>query len=237
MVRRTKEEALETRNELLDAAERVFNEKGVSRTSLADIAEAAGLTRGAIYWHFRNKADLFDAMMERVTLPLENLVAQSGDSELEDPLGHVRACAVGVLRQTARDARMQRVFEIVTHKCEYVDDMVALKERHLESRSACLEQIEAGFRHAAARGQVAAGTDGRRAAIGLHALIDGLIDNWLLDPAYFDLGAEADRMIDIYLAGLGAGAEGGQAARKPVKARTSVRVQAAVRATTPRKSR
>ena len=51
MVRRTKEEALETRNLLLDVAERVFNEKGVSRTSLAEIAEAAGLTRGAIYWH------------------------------------------------------------------------------------------------------------------------------------------------------------------------------------------
>ena len=77
MVRRTKEEALETRNLLLDVAERVFNEKGVSRTSLADIAEAAGLTRGAIYWHFKNKSDLFDAMMERVTLPLEQLVELS----------------------------------------------------------------------------------------------------------------------------------------------------------------
>ena len=42
MVRRTKEEAQETRNSILDAAERVFFEKGVSRTSLADIAQAAG---------------------------------------------------------------------------------------------------------------------------------------------------------------------------------------------------
>ena len=58
MVRRTKEEAQETRNSILDAAERVFFEKGVSRTSLADIAQAAGVTRGAIYWHFAHKSDL-----------------------------------------------------------------------------------------------------------------------------------------------------------------------------------
>lgn len=209
MVRRTKEEALETRNLLLDAAERVFHEKGVSRTSLNDIAEAAGLTRGAIYWHFKNKADLFDAMMERVTLPLETLVDVSDGRTVDDPLGHVRACAVGVLEQTARDAQMQRVFEIVAHKCEYVDDMESLRQRHLECRSECLDQVEAGFRLAAEKGQLPAAVNPRRAAIGMHALIDGLIDNWLLDPGYFDLGSEAARMIDIYLAGLGAHATAG----------------------------
>jgi putative PEP-CTERM system TPR-repeat lipoprotein len=65
MARRTKEEAQETRNRILDFAEHVFNEKGVSRTSLDDLARAAGVTRGAIYWHFRNKAELFDAMLAR----------------------------------------------------------------------------------------------------------------------------------------------------------------------------
>ena len=72
MVRRTKEEALETRNRLLDSAEEMFQSQGVSRTTLQDIALHAGATRGAVYWHFKDKADLFDAMMERVTLPLES---------------------------------------------------------------------------------------------------------------------------------------------------------------------
>ncbi|WP_291742772.1 TetR family transcriptional regulator, partial [Limnobacter sp. UBA1615] len=69
MVRKTKEEAQETRNLILDTAEAVFSEKGVSRTTLNDIAKAADLTRGAIYWHFKNKADLFDAMFQRAILP------------------------------------------------------------------------------------------------------------------------------------------------------------------------
>ena len=82
MARRTKDEAVETRNQILDAAERIFGERGVSRTSLTDIAQAADVTRGAIYWHFKDKADLFNAMMERVTLPMEvSFSSEATDSE------------------------------------------------------------------------------------------------------------------------------------------------------------
>jgi TetR/AcrR family acrAB operon transcriptional repressor len=71
MARRTKEEAAATRDSILDAAEKLFVEQGVSRTTLQHIASAAGVTRGAIYWHFDDKGALFNAMMERATLPLE----------------------------------------------------------------------------------------------------------------------------------------------------------------------
>ena len=54
MVRRTKEAAAITREQLLDAAERVFRERGVAGSSLAQIAAEAGVTRGAVYWHFRD---------------------------------------------------------------------------------------------------------------------------------------------------------------------------------------
>lgn len=204
MVRKTKEEASETRSLLLDTAERVFNENGVSRTSLNEIAEAAGLTRGAIYWHFKNKADLFDAMMERVILPMEEMVGRSGDESTDNPLAYVRACAINVLVRTATDEQLQRVFEICCHKCEYVGDMLPMRERQLECRNTCLSQIEEGIRHAVDKGQLPSTVNPRRASIGMHALIDGLIANWVLDPGYFALEKEAEAMIDIYLAGLGA---------------------------------
>ena len=66
MARRTKEEAQATRDRILDAAELEFQRHGVSRTSLQAIARAAGVTRGAIYWHFKNKPDLFKAMLKRL---------------------------------------------------------------------------------------------------------------------------------------------------------------------------
>ena len=64
MVRRTKEEAQETRSQILQAAEQAFYERGVARTTLADIAALAGVTRGAIYWHFSNKSDLLQALLD-----------------------------------------------------------------------------------------------------------------------------------------------------------------------------
>ena len=70
MVRRTKEDAQETRNRILDTAVEVFSRQGVAQTSLNAIAKEAGVTRGAIYWHFANKVSMFDAMIERLVCPL-----------------------------------------------------------------------------------------------------------------------------------------------------------------------
>jgi TetR/AcrR family acrAB operon transcriptional repressor len=203
MARRTKAEALATRDRILDAAERVFSRRGASRPSLEDIAAAAGVTRGAIYWHFRNKADLFAAMLARVTLPMEEMVGRSGDDALTDPLGYIRRCMVTVLRKTTDDAQTRRVFEIVCHKCEYVDEMARVRDRYVEMRADCLGELERGVRNAIRRGLLPAGVNARSAAVGLHALVDGLISNWLLEPKYFPLAREAERMVDQYLAGLG----------------------------------
>jgi TetR/AcrR family acrAB operon transcriptional repressor len=199
MVRRTKEEALGTRSRILDTAERVFLEKGVSRTSLEMIAAAAGVTRGAIYWHFRNKADLFDAMMSRVVLPMEEMAARAGAGDLDDPLAHVRACAMNVIDHLASDPRCQRVFEICCHKVEYVDEMMQVRQRHIEARNNCLQHMERGLRNAAKKGLLAPSVDPRLAAVGLHALVDGLIMNWLLDPERMPLAREARILVDQYL--------------------------------------
>lgn len=64
-MRRTKEDALQTRCQLLQAAKALFNEKGFSRTTLAEIAEKAGLTRGAAYWHFKSKDEIFITIVEQ----------------------------------------------------------------------------------------------------------------------------------------------------------------------------
>lgn len=216
MVRKTKDEAQETRTRLLDTAEHVFSARGVSRTSLAEIAAAAGVTRGAVYWHFKNKADLFDAMMERVTLPMEQMTVRLGDAALEDPLSYIKAGAMGVLLLLASDERTQCVFDIVNHKCEYVDDMAALRTRHHESCMDCIDHVEAGFKNAIKKGLLPPGVNARRAARGMHALIDGMIVNWLRDRDFISLKRDAEPIIDCYLAGLRATA----ISRPPKEVRT-----------------
>lgn len=202
MARRTKEEALETRDHILDTAERVFLRKGVAHTSLDDIARAAGVTRGAIYWHFKNKADLFDAMMQRVSLPMEEMVARAGDENIEDPLAYVRRCALAVLERVTTDSQSLRVAEISRYKVEYADEMESLRMRHIECRCECLGRIERGLRNAARKGQLSASVNPRIAAVGLHALVDGLINNWVLDPKYVSLARNAEPLIDGYIDGL-----------------------------------
>src|SRR5882762_9858960 len=109
MARKTKEEAAGTRERLLDAAERVFRERGVTHTTLAEIAAAAGHTRGAVYWHFNDKADLFAAMCERATLPLDTMLADSMGETTDDPLGTLRSIMIGTLQYLATDPRAQAV--------------------------------------------------------------------------------------------------------------------------------
>jgi len=203
MARRTRKEALATRSRILDAAERVFSRRGVSRTSLDDIARAAGVTRGAIYWHFKDKADLFGAMLGRVALPMEEMLQRTSEAAGDDPLAHVRGRSVAVLRKVAGDARARRVFDVVAHKCEYVDEMAAVRRRINGMRANCLAQLESGFRNAIRRGLLPASVEPRSAAVGLHALVDGLITNWLVDPKYFADARAAERIVDRYLEGLG----------------------------------
>ena len=216
MARRTKQEAAETRDRILDTAELVFQAHGVSRTSLHEIATAAGVTRGAIYWHFRDKADLFNAMMERATLPLEAAVKKSDDPAHGMPLEQVRRSFLEALRQAVDDPQVRRVFEIATHKVEYVGELQAVRDRHLRVRNECLAHVTRGLDLAAERGHVSGRIPARAAAIGLHALIDGLIQNWMLDQGAFDLVRAGEQILDSYLAGL---APADAAPRVPAAAR------------------
>jgi AcrR family transcriptional regulator len=64
-----------TRKQILDAALKLFSDRGFARTSVRDIAQAAGITDAAIYYHFASKRDLFEALIEErgFTTALENL--------------------------------------------------------------------------------------------------------------------------------------------------------------------
>ena len=205
MARRTKEDADATRNSLLDAAERVFYEKGVSRASLSDIAQAAGATRGAIYWHFKDKADLFNAMMERVTMPLEGTLACAARmaETAENPLLSLRDSMMNALKQTATDEQTRRVFEVATHKVEYVSEMQAVRDNHIEGCADFCALIEGELRSAAEDQNVQLPMEPHTAAMGVQALFDGLLQSWLLTHGRFDLVTVSRGAIDAYLRGLG----------------------------------
>lgn len=198
MARRTKEDAQKTRELLIEAAERIFYEKGVSRTSLNDIALEAGVTRGAIYWHFKNKHDVFEAIMERLQTPLELLHEAVENPNEPDPLGRFREFLNYLTQEIVRDPRRRRVYEIVFMKCELTEENEPLAARHRQNFLDASGRIRKALRNAQDRGQLPEGIDIERAITHLHVQLTGMLYLWLLLPDTFDFKAESERVIDAY---------------------------------------
>ncbi|MFC5548034.1 TetR family transcriptional regulator [Massilia aerilata] len=205
MARRTKEEAAATRDSILDAAEKLFVEQGVSRTTLQHIASAAGVTRGAIYWHFDDKGALFNAMMERATLPLEAELQVLDEAASGDPLSDLREYMLAVLRRTVEDPVARRVFEIATLKVEFVDEMDAVRCRRRHNLGQWMARAERQVKLAADQGLIGKNVDPARIALALWTMIDGMIRNWMFAPQSFDLLQLGKCVIDPYMEGLRAG--------------------------------
>lgn len=208
MARRTKEEALATRNALLDAAERVFQARGVSRTSLAEIAQAAGVTRGALYWHFKDKADLFHAMMQRVMLPLETGMAQvaagsTDDSDSQgDAIASLRDYLCAGLHQVEHDEQTRRVLQIAILMVEHTDDLHTLRMQHAQDIGVHRQHMARTLQRASQQRGIALPAAPDTLAVGLQALLHGLVEKWMLDSS-FDLQTTGQQCIDVYLRGIG----------------------------------
>ncbi|WP_049753541.1 TetR family transcriptional regulator [Alkalilimnicola ehrlichii MLHE-1] len=200
-MRKTKAEAEETRHQLLDAAEAVFLERGVADASLAAIAEAAGMTRGAIYWHFRDKTHLYDEMVRRVRLPLVTM-REAYDGELGgDPVAVLEKLCLTAIRHLLRDERTRRVYTIVLHRRARRPGEPATAGE-AENR----EQAEAAFRScfeaAQRQGRLHPALSPDTALDALIAFFTGLLFIWLQEPERLDLEGEAECLFRVFLRGL-----------------------------------
>lgn len=199
MVRRTKEEAQATRSQILEAAEQAFYERGVARTTLADIATLAGVTRGAIYWHFTNKAELVQAMLDSLHEPLEEMSLASHNEAEIDPLGCIKKLLIHLFRQVSTDPKTRRINEILFHKCEFTDEMCDFRRQRRANTLFCNERIVLALSNAVRKGQLPPALDLSKAARCMHAYIDGILSQWLLVPDSFSLYDQAEELVDTCL--------------------------------------
>ncbi|MDD4882705.1 MAG: TetR family transcriptional regulator C-terminal domain-containing protein, partial [Gallionellaceae bacterium] len=104
-----------------------------------------------------------------------------------------------------QDGRCRRVFEILTLKCEYVDELAPNVQRRRECRMGAREVFRMALENARRRGQVPADLDTALAAVALLAYIDGLIMDWGLEPTAYSLAGQAGPMLDFFFSGLTGG--------------------------------
>ena len=201
MVRKNAEDTQETFNALLDAAETVFSEKGVTRATLNEIAIAAGMTRGAIYWHFKDKKELFQAMCHRAFLPMEILLQEITEANINDPLASLRLLCIHMLKHVAISPRQTVIFNIIFHRCEKTDDLYDVTKED-ENRDQCLNNVEDILKAAVKQGVLPVNTDTAIAMQVIHSSLMGIIHEWLVNTNAYDLTKHAESMIDMLLAGL-----------------------------------
>jgi TetR/AcrR family acrAB operon transcriptional repressor len=174
----------------------------VTRTTFEEIAASAGVTRGAIYWHFADKTELFFAMREQVAVPMiDQIDLALLHADGSDPLAGVERFLHGILRALESDPAARRTFQIMGFKCEYVGEL----ERELGlQRLRCSElvsKLTQTYGRARRAGRLRAGLRPSMAALETCSFVIGLTRLWLLDAKGSLLRRVARRLISAHVAG------------------------------------
>jgi AcrR family transcriptional regulator len=137
------EQAEKTKQDLLDAALVVFSKKGYSTTRLEDIAKQAGVTRGAFYWHFKNKSDVFSELHEQVMREFISDMKNTHDNTLPS-LNNLRNALYYTTSRILNDERSKRcgkLFYRDEHAPELLDELKKLKKKTEQSVYAFFSEI------------------------------------------------------------------------------------------------
>ena len=160
------------------------------------------MTRGAIYWHFDDKGALFNAMMERATLPFECALTVLNKASETDPLDDLRSFVLEIFRVTEQDPKARRVFEIASLKVEFVSELDAVRVRRSQSKKEWMAHVEERIKLGIRGGQIRADVNARVQALGLWSMMDGLIRNWMFEPGSFSLLETGGQVFDTLLDGI-----------------------------------
>ena len=200
-MRRTKEEAEATRVKLLKTALSVFSAKGYAAATLDDVAKAAKVTRGAIYWHFKSKADLYNTLIQelsaRGTTVVQQALAEGGT--LIEILRRifVRQCA---LIEDDKEARA--VMELALFKTGLDPELQAGRKKQIDEGNALITGIAGAMQAGIMQGLLRNDMDPADMARAFIAFENGAIQQWLASPKSFSLKTSAESFADILIAGL-----------------------------------
>lgn len=200
-MRRTKEEAAVTRATLLKTALSVFSAKGYAAATLDDVAKAAKVTRGAIYWHFKSKADLYNTLTQELSARgatvVQQAVAEGGTLIEILRRVFVRQCAL-----IEEDKEARAVMELALFKTGLDPELQAGRKKQLEAGNALVEGIADAMRQGIAQGVLRKDMDPVDMARAFIAFENGAIQLWLASPKSFSLKVSAESFADILISGL-----------------------------------
>jgi TetR/AcrR family acrAB operon transcriptional repressor len=196
MAKKTKREAQATRIMILEAAARVLLFRGIARTSLLDVAREAGVTRGAVYWHFENKEHILRTLWEDILRENDSFFkAMDGQNE-SDPLGYLVEQLFGYFKRLPQNSQRQRLFRLLLN--EHNADGLG---RHFLFNKQLFQQervrtVAALLTAAIVRKQLPPSIDVTLGAIALIAYVDGLAPKFLQLVKVMDVTLETPFLVN-----------------------------------------
>lgn len=184
-MRRTKEEAEKTRLKVIEAALTLFSRNGYSNTTLAMIAKEAGYSRGPIYWHFKNKDDLYQAVLAYSQEPLEALVAEAASHQ--QPLQAIERFASRWLELLVEDAWFRQSFEILLNKTELTEALAPTLKRERKLTRRIIDALSVLVAEAQHQSLLPAAQSPESLALLIYTQLMGVTQSWLFAPRLFSL--------------------------------------------------
>lgn len=202
MAKKTKEEAQETRQNILDAAIDVFTSQGVASATLNEIAVRAGVTRGAIYWHFKNKLDIFAALQEQLHSSVMDTVLADLKKDHPQPLQQLEQLCVALLIDLETNTRKNKILSIFYTKCDYSGEMATFLDLQNANKARSIELFSRYFKRAAKQGHLEADVEPHTLTLSLFFYLTGILHEHLRDPGLFDLSQRAGPFMRQFFRGV-----------------------------------
>ncbi len=173
ILRRTKEEAIETRTRILEAALKFFSERQYAKVSVAEIAASVGMTKGAVYWHFKSKNRLFISLAEYLHEEAARnfTLGEKKPESLNDLKNYYKA----FVKSSEGEDLHAKIRKILLHMNEWPDEVcVALRDLKRESLVREKDFVTKVLEKEKAAGKINACCDCEAAAEAVVAVFSGL---------------------------------------------------------------
>ena len=190
-MRRTKEEAEKTRLKIIEAALTLFSRNGYSNTTLAMIATEAGYSRGPIYWHFKNKDDLYQAVLSYSQQPLESLISDAA-AQQDQPLLAIDTFVRRWLELLVEDSWFRQSFEILLNKTELTEALAPTLKRERKLTRRIIDTLSQLLAAARDKDLIPATQSPEQLGLMLYTLLMGITQSWLFAPKLFNLKKERE---------------------------------------------
>lgn len=201
-MKKIKAEALKTREYLMLSALDTFYQKGVSRSSLNEIAHNAGVTRGALYWHFKNKEDLFDALFQHIFSDINRELEQDIQNGSVDIWASFRTALLNVFDRIENNEMHRKFCNILHLKCEHTEQNQAIVSLMKSYQDMWRTQLSDTLNACLKQKSLPENLNIELTVIYLKSVIAGLIDQWLFSPDSIKINDIAPAIIDISLSNL-----------------------------------